>query len=233
LKIMNIYKSYFNLLLTILFLLSLSTMALAQGLPEKDLDNLVEKTMKSFNVPGIALGIIKDGKTIHLKGYGERSINSKKPVDNQTAFAIASNSKAFTAFALGMLMDEGKLTWDSKVTEFIPEFKMHDPFVTSEFTVRDLLTHRSGLGLGAGDLMFWPDSANFNTEEVIHNLRYLKPVSSLRTKFDYDNLLYIVAGEVLKRASGMSEGTEKVPYWIGEKKEWKTKVFYSFFRILK
>src|SRR5690606_33810600 len=81
---------------------------------------------------------------------------------------------------------------------------MHDPFVTSEFTVRDLLTPRSGLGLGAGDLMFWPDSANFNTEEVIHNLRYLKPVSSFRTKFDYDNLLYIVAGEVLKRASGMS-----------------------------
>lgn len=201
---MNYYKSSFNLFLTILFLLSLSTMAHSQGLPEKDLDNLVEKTMKSFNVPGIALGIIKDGKAIHLKGYGERSINSKKPVDNQTAFAIASNSKAFTAFALGMLMDEGKLTWDSKVTDFIPEFKMHDPFVTSEFTVRDLLTHRSGLGLGAGDLMFWPDSANFNTEEVIHNLRYLKPVSSFRTKFDYDNLLYIVAGEVLKRASGMS-----------------------------
>jgi len=204
LEIMNNYKSSFSHLLAILFLLSFSFKSVAQGLPEKDLDQLVEKTMKSFNVPGIALGIIKDGKTIHLKGYGERSINSKKPVDNQTAFAIASNSKAFTAFALGMLMDEGKLTWDSKVTDVIPEFNMHDPYVTSEFTVRDLLTHRSGLGLGAGDLMFWPDSANFNTEEVIHNLRYLKPVSSFRTKFDYDNLLYIVAGEVLKRASGMS-----------------------------
>lgn len=203
-NIMNMINNVFKGL-AFLFLTSLlSIHSIAQEMPEKNLDELVQKTMIAFNVPGISLGIIKDGKVIHQKGYGLRSINSKQPVDNQTAFAIASNSKVFTAFALGMMMDEGKLTWDSKVTDFIPEFKMYDPYVTSEFTIRDLLTHRSGLGLGAGDLMFWPDSANFNTEEVIHNLRYLKPVSSFRTKFDYDNLLYIVAGEVLKRASGLT-----------------------------
>jgi CubicO group peptidase (beta-lactamase class C family) len=194
------YKEIVSLFLA----LGIALATFAQDPTSKEVDDLVQKTMTAFNVPGIAVGIIKDGKVIHSKGYGIRSINTKKPVDSNTSFAIASNSKAFTAFALGMLVDEGKLTWDSKVVDFIPEFRMYDPYVTSEFTVRDLLTHRSGLGLGAGDLMFWPDSANFSTEEVIHNLRYLKPVSSFRTKFDYDNLLYIVAGEVLKRASGMS-----------------------------
>lgn len=194
------YKEIVSLFLAI----GIALVTFAQDPTTKEIDDLVQKSMTAFNVPGIAVGIIKDGKVIHSKGYGIRSINTKKPVDSNTSFAIASNSKAFTAFALGMLVDEGKLTWDSKVVDFIPEFRMYDPYVTSEFTVRDLLTHRSGLGLGAGDLMFWPDSANFSTEEVIHNLRYLKPVSSFRTKFDYDNLLYIVAGEVLKRASGMS-----------------------------
>ena len=121
----------------------------AQGLSEKNMDDLVQKTMSAFDVPGIALAVIKDGKTIQLKGYGIRSITNKKPVDIKTSFAIASNSKAFTAFSLGMLVDEGKLSWDSKVIDIIPEFKMYDPYVSSEFTVRDLLTHRSGLGLGA------------------------------------------------------------------------------------
>ena len=102
-----------------------------------------------------------------------------------------------------MLQDEGKLTYDSKVRDFIPEFKMYDPYVTEEFTIRDLLTHRSGLGLGAGDLMFWPDSSNFTRKDIIRNLRYLKPVSSFRTKYDYDNLMYILAGEVIARVSGM------------------------------
>ena len=147
---------------------------------------------------------MKDGKIIHAKGYGVRSLNTKQKVDENTLFAIASNSKAFTVAALGILIDEGKLKWDDKVTDYIPEFKLYNPYVTEEFTIKDLLCHRSGLGLGAGDLMFWPDSANFSVNEVIHNLRYLKQVSSFRTKYDYDNLLYIVAGEVVKRVSGMT-----------------------------
>ena len=175
-----------------------------QALNSRQIDSLVEKTLKNFRVPGIAVGIVKDGKVIHAKGYGLRSLETQEPTDAHTLFAIASNSKAFTATALGMLIDDGKLDWDTKVSAIIPEFKMYDPYVSAEFTVRDLLCHRSGLGLGAGDLMFWPDSANFTKEEVIHNLRYLKPVSSFRSKYDYDNLLYVVAGEVIARISGMS-----------------------------
>jgi CubicO group peptidase (beta-lactamase class C family) len=155
-------------------------------------------------VPGIAVAIVKDGKVIHSKGYGLRSLNSKDKTDENTLFAIASNSKAFTSAALGILVDEGKLTWNSRVIDFIPEFRLYSPYVTEEFTIKDLLTHRSGLGLGAGDLMIWPDGSSFTLPEIIHNMRYLKPVSSFRTKYDYDNLLYIVAGEVVSRISGMT-----------------------------
>lgn len=168
-----------------------------------EIDALVNRTLKTFDVPGMAVAVIKDGQVVHSKGYGVRSLNTNAPVTADTRFGIASNSKAFTAAALGLLMEEGKLSWDSKVTDFVPEFKMYDPYVTAEFTVRDLLTHRSGLGLGAGDLMFWPDENNFTKEDIIHNLRFLKPVSSFRTKYDYDNLLYIVAGEIVSRVSGI------------------------------
>lgn len=167
-------------------------------------DDLAEKTLKAFNVPGIAVAIVKDGKVVHSKGYGVRSIITKQKVDENTLFGIASNSKAFTATALAILVDEKKLNWDDKVTRYIPDFKMYNDFVTSEFTIRDLLTHRSGLGMGAGDLMLWPEGSDFTTNDIIHNLRYLKPVSSFRTKFDYDNLLYIVAGEVIQKVSGKS-----------------------------
>lgn len=190
---------------TFLVLCALVTvLPLRAQLSSAEIDVLVNRTLKTFDVPGIAVCVIKDKKIVHAKGYGVRSLNTKQPVNEHTLFGIASNSKAFTAAALGMLAEEGKLTWDSKVTDFIPEFKMYDPYVTAEFTLRDLLTHRSGLGLGAGDLMFWPDENNFTKADIIHNLRYLKPVSSFRSKYDYDNLLYIVAGEVVARVSGMS-----------------------------
>ncbi len=168
------------------------------------IDSLAERSLKTFNVPGIAVAIIKDGKVIHSKGYGVRSLRTGKPTDENTLFGIASNSKAFTAAALGMLVDEGKLHWDDKVRDYIPEFKLYDAWVTEQFTVRDLLTHRSGMGLGAGDLMFFPDSSDFTLTDVIYNLRFLKPVSSFRSQFDYDNNLYIIAGEVVTRVSGMS-----------------------------
>lgn len=187
----------------LLFCLSLNYLS-AQVITPAQIDNLVEKVLKAFDVPGISVGIIKDDKLIFAKGYGVRSLDNKKPMDENTLVGIASNSKAFTSAALGILIDEGKLKWDTKVTDIIPEFKMYNPYVTEEFTIVDLLTHRSGLGLGAGDLMMWPDSSNFTKADIIHNLRYLKPVSSFRTKYDYDNNLYIVAGEVIARASGMS-----------------------------
>jgi len=154
----------------------------------------------------MAVAIIKDGKVIHSKGYGVRSLKTKEKVDANTLFGVASNTKAFTAASMGMLVDEGKLNWDDKVIKYISEFKLYNDYVTQEFTVRDLITHRSGLGLGAGDLMFFPNPSNFTIEEVIHNLRYLKPVSGFRTKYDYDNLLYMVAGEVVHRITGKPWG---------------------------
>lgn len=167
-------------------------------------DELVERSLKTFNVPGIAVAIVKDGKIIHAKGYGVKSILTNEKVDANTLFGIASNSKAFTSAALAMLVDEGKVKWDDKVITYLPNFRMYNDYVTNEFTIRDLLTHRSGLGLGAGDLMIWPDGSNFTAQDIIQNLQYLKPVSAFRTKYDYDNLLYIVAGEVVAKVSGQS-----------------------------
>ncbi len=190
--------------LSIVAVLYTTTSLSAQVLTSKQIDSVAEKTLATFNVPGIAVAVIKDGKVIHSKGYGVRSIKNNLKVDENTLFGVASNTKAMTAAALGMLVDEQKITWDTKVTDVIPDFKMYDPFVTNEFTIRDLLTHRSGLGLGAGDLMIWPDSSTVTKNQLIHNLRYLKPVSSFRTKYDYDNLLYIVAGDVVARVSGMT-----------------------------
>jgi len=126
--------------------------------------------------PALLWQVVKDGKIIHEKGYGVRSLNTMQKVDEHTLFGIASNSKAFTVASLGILVDEGKLKWDDRVTDYIPEFKLYAPYVTENFTIRDLLTHRSGLGLGAGDLMIWPDSSSFTLKDIIHNLRYLQTI---------------------------------------------------------
>src|SRR5258707_10138233 len=109
----------------------------AQPLSSIAIDSLVERTLRTFDVPGIAVCVIKDGKVIHSRGYGVRSLNTRQPVDENTLFGIASNSKAFTTAALGMLVDEGKLSWDDKVRKYIPEFKLYDPYVTEEFTIGD------------------------------------------------------------------------------------------------
>ena len=187
------------LLLSVLF-----TTASGQPLTEKQIDRLTKRVIKEFSVPGIAVAVVKDDETVHMKGYGVRSIATRQKTDEHTLFAIASNTKAFTVAALGILVDEGKLAWETKVIDIIPEFRLYNSWVTEEFMIKDLLCHRSGMGLGAGDLMSWPDSAMFTTAEIIHNLRYLKQTSSFRTKYDYDNLLYIVAEEVIARVSGIS-----------------------------
>lgn len=192
-------KKYF-ILITIL----LSTLGISQEIPEEKVDNLVNQTLKTFNVPGIAVGIIHDGKIVLAKGYGVSNIETGEKVNADTNFGIASNSKAFTTTAIAMLVDEGKMKWDDKVIQYIPEFKMYNDYVTNEFTIRDLVTHRSGLGLGAGDLMVWPDGHDFTPEDIIRNIHYLQPVSGFRTKYDYDNLLYIIAGVVIERVSEKS-----------------------------
>ena len=186
--------------ISVLFL-SLSLSLNAQELSGSQIDSLVQKTMKTFDVPGMAVAVLKDGKIYHKNTYGVRSQKTNAEVNENTLFGVASNTKAFTAAALGQLIDQGKLSWDTKVNDIIPEFKLYDSYVTAEFTVRDLISHRSGLGLGAGDLMVFPATNTTTLPEMIHNMRYLKPVSSFRSKFDYDNLLYIIAGEIVARVS--------------------------------
>jgi CubicO group peptidase (beta-lactamase class C family) len=165
----------------------------------------VTRVMKTFDVPGIAIAVVKDGKVVATRGFGVRKLGQSAPVDEKTLFEIASNSKAFTAAALAMLVDEGKLAWDDPVTKHLPDFQMFDAYVTHEMTVRDLLTHRSGLGLGAGDLLWWP-TTNFSTDEIIEKLRYIKPATSFRSAYAYDNLLYIVAGKIIAAKSGKTWG---------------------------
>ncbi|MCP4179666.1 MAG: serine hydrolase [bacterium] len=196
---MNKLKSVFALI--VLFTFTFCSAAFSQ-ISSAEVDKLTETVMKKFDVAGMAVGIVKDGKIIHSKGYGVSSVKTKEKVNEHTQFAIASNSKAFTAAGLAILIDEGKLSWHDKVKDYIPEFKMYNAYVTENFTIEDLLTHRSGLGLGAGDLMIFPDGSDFTMKDVITSFQYQKPVSAFRTKFDYDNLLYIVAGEVIARISG-------------------------------
>jgi CubicO group peptidase (beta-lactamase class C family) len=169
------------------------------------LDTDVERVMKLFDVPGIAIAVVKDGQVLAARGFGVRKLGAPDKVDGKTLFEVASNSKAFTAAALAMLVDEGKLAWDDPVTKHLPDFQMYDAYVTHEMTVRDLLTHRSGLGLGAGDLLWWP-TTSFSTDEIIHKLRYIAPSTSFRSSYAYDNLLYIVAGKIIAAKSGKTWG---------------------------
>lgn len=167
-------------------------------------DSLVTDAMDKFNVAGVAVAIVKDGDIIHEKGYGVLSKQTNKPVNQHSNFAIASNSKAFTTTALALLVEDGKINWTDKVIDHIPEFKMYNAYVTENFNIQDLLTHRSGLGLGVGDLMFFPDGSDFTLNDLLSSFQYFKPVSAFRTQFDYDNLLYLVAGELIARKSGMT-----------------------------
>jgi CubicO group peptidase (beta-lactamase class C family) len=177
----------------------------AAAAPAFDLERDVNLVLKTFDVPGIAIAIVKDGKVVAARGSGVRKLGDPTPVTGQTLFEVASNSKAFTAAALAQLVDEGKLAWDDPVTKHLPGFQMYDPYVTHAMTVRDLLTHRSGLGLGAGDLLWWP-TTTFSTDEIIERLRYVKPATSFRNSYAYDNLLYIVAGKIIADKAGKSWG---------------------------
>ncbi|RRN80231.1 serine hydrolase [Pseudoxanthomonas sp. SGD-10] len=163
----------------------------------------VEAARERFEVPGIAVAVVKDGQVVFEGGWGVRELGKPDPVDAHTLFAIASNTKAFTAASLAMLADEGKLSLEDRVVEHLPEFRMADPYVTAQMRVRDLLTHRSGLGLGAGDLLFWPGS-DYSTEEVVARLKDVPLASSFRERYAYDNILYAAATLLIERVSGQS-----------------------------
>lgn len=165
-----------------------------------DLDAYATRAMKTFDTPGMALVIVDGGKTT-THAWGVRKLGAAAPVDEHTIFPIGSNTKAFTAAALAILVDQGKLGWDDRVVDRLPGFRMYDAYASQEMTVTDLLVHRSGLGLGAGDLLWFP-ATDRSRAELVHALRYLKPATTFRSGFAYDNVLYSVAGELIEAVSG-------------------------------
>ncbi len=174
----------------------------AQSLDDKlkEIDAYAEKTRQDWNVPGIAVAIVKDDKVIFAKGYGVRELGKTEKVDENTLFAIASNSKAFTTASLAILIDEKKLSWDDKVIKYLPEFELYNPYVTSELTIRDLVSHRSGLDTFSGDLLWY--ETTYSADEILRRVHFLKPKSSFRSQFGYQNLMFIAAGKVIERVSG-------------------------------
>ena len=171
--------------------------------PPPGFDAWVLQVLRQFEIPGVAVAIVKDGRVVLARGYGVRRMGVTQAVDPYTRFGIASNTKAFTALALGLLVEEGKIGWDQPVVKYLPAFQMWDPWVTRELTVRDLLVHRSGLGLGAGDLLWWPAST-YNRTEISRRLRFIKPATTFRSAYAYDNVLYLVAAQVIETVSGKS-----------------------------
>jgi CubicO group peptidase (beta-lactamase class C family) len=166
------------------------------------LNRYIEQACSTFGVPGMSVSVVKDGKVLLAKGYGVKKVTTKDPVDANTLFSIASNSKAFTTTALAILVEEGKLNWDDKVIRYLPWFAMSDDFVSSHLTVRDLLVHQSGLLSYSGDLMLFPPSA-YTRREILEKLPKLPLVHDFRTTYAYDNILYLAAGEIIKSLSGM------------------------------
>jgi len=184
------------------FTLALAASPLDAQFRPKDFDAYAVRGLAALRTPGAAVAVVKDGRVVFAKGYGVRALGDTARVDAHTLFQIASNTKAFTTAALAMLADEGKLAWDDPVTKFLPGFQLYDPYVTREFTVRDLVTHRSGLGLGAGDLLWFHSS--YTRSEIAYRIRFATPASSFRSAYAYDNVLYIVAGEIVPAVAGLS-----------------------------
>jgi CubicO group peptidase (beta-lactamase class C family) len=168
------------------------------------LDAIVDEVIERYRLPGIAVGVISDGEIIYTRTSGEVVAGSGQHVTADTLFKIASNSKAMTTGVLARLVDAKKLRWDDPVVRYLPEFRMSDAWITGEMQIRDLLIHNSGLRAGAGDLMLWPEPNLFTRTDIIAGLAHLKPVDSFRSRYSYDNLMYVVAGEVAAAAAGAS-----------------------------
>ena len=183
--------------------LALAVAVPALAAPPANFDARVEALRQASETPGIAIAIVEDGKTVLARGYGVRKMGGTDPVDADTIFMTGSTGKAVTVAALATLVDAGKLTWDDRVVDKLPGFQMYDSWVTREMTVRDLLTHRSGLGLGAGDLLFVPRS-NRTRAEIVERLKFIKPATSFRSGYAYDNILYTIAGALIEAVSGQS-----------------------------
>ncbi len=175
----------------------------AAAAPPENFDARVETLRKRAGVPGMAVTIVEDGKTTLARGFGVRQLGAAAPVDAATIFPTGSTGKAFTSAGLALLVDQGRIKWDDRVIDHLPWFRMYDPYVTREMTVRDLLVHRSGLGLGAGDLLFVPRT-NLSRRETVKRLAFIKPATSFRSGYAYDNILYMVAGQLIEEVTGQT-----------------------------
>ena len=184
-----------NRFFILLLSFSISLASYAQDSQYVKLDAYFEKALTDWEVPGMAIGIIKDNNIWMAKGYGVRNSASKGEVNAQTIFPIASNTKAFTSAALASLVDKKLISWDDRVVDYISYFQLYDPYVTQMMTIRDLLCHRSGLATFSGDLLWF--NSNYSSEEVIKRARFLKPTYDFRTKFGYSNIMFITAGEII------------------------------------
>jgi CubicO group peptidase (beta-lactamase class C family) len=165
-----------------------------------DFDDFVNKALKDWKVPGVAVAVVQGDKVILSKGYGYRDIEKRLPVTSDTLFAIGSITKSFTVTALGMEMDEGKVDWDKPVRDYLPAFKMYDPVLTEQLMIRDLITHRSGLP--RHDMVWY--SSDFSREDIISRLQYLEPNKPLRSTFQYNNLMFMTAGYIAGLLNGKS-----------------------------
>ena len=186
--------------LTVASALALSP-ALSPAAPPRDLDARIESLRRDFGVPGIAIAIVEDGATTLARGYGVRKLGDDAAVDAATLFQTGSTGKAFTAAGLALLVDSGEIGWDDRVIEHMPWFRLHDPWVTREITIRDLLVHRSGLGRGAGDLLFVP-RGKLSRRETVERMAHIEPASSFRSRFAYCNICYAAIGQLIEEVTG-------------------------------
>lgn len=177
----------------------------AQAPLSKDFDLLVQKGMQDWQIPGLAVAIVKDGKIFYARGFGEKKMGEGAQVDEHTLFGIASVSKNITAAALAMLVDEGKITWDTKIVDVIPWFALSDPWVTSQVTVRDALTHRVGIGRMIGNRLQY--LSGHSRDELIRHLRYHEFEQPFRASYVYSNMMYSVAGQVIEYTTGQTWDT--------------------------
>ena len=192
----------FTLLVVLLTVFNLNASAQTPKKPIQSLDAYYAKALTDWNVPGMAIAIVRNDSVLLSKGYGVLEVNKPEKVTDKTLFAIASNTKAFTAAALAILVDEGKIKWDDQVIKYIPWFQLYDPYVTQNMKIRDLLSHRSGLATFSGDLLWF--GSNYSREEVIRRARFLKPIYGFREHFGYSNIMYLTAGEIVHAVTGIS-----------------------------
>ncbi len=166
--------------------------------PISQLEETFAEAFQLWNVPGAAVGLMKEGQILSARGYGVKEKGKDSPVDIETNFAIGSNTKAFTAACIGKLVEEGKLGWDDKVIEYLPDFAVYDPWVTKEVTIRDILSHR----IGVSDVERFLYNTAYSNSEVVHRLRYVQPSVPFRSDFRYSNIAFMVAGEILRAVTG-------------------------------